>query len=792
MASKGGGRCSKLNLDVFKEKDCNGDFISIWCIAGKKPEEAICTICNTTINCTHHGSSAVKRHAGNKKHIDDCNKNRNKDGVLMKPSQKRIEFVDKKGIQYELTHAEKVSAAEVQFAVALATKGIQYAFSDVATMLFPKMFTDSKIAKDFTCCKTKASYLISDGLGPHFKENLLNEIRNNEVFYSLIVDETPLPEKRCQQFDLLIRFYSNFDGRVTTQHLQSSHIGHGTADVMFDVVNNVLEELPKDKLLCFFSDGPNVMKRLKTKVKDLNDKMLDIPTCCLHKVHNSFSTALSAFGDDVELLIIDLYYYFKHSSAKSDDFRSLQSQLDLPEKVLVKHCSSRWLTLEHSITRFLEMFDLIITFFKNNKSSRDSVRHKRIQQALKDNLLLPKALFIKNVSGVLNAFLEPFQTEAPLVHILYDEMYILLKTLLGRFLKSDVNADGKNIADNTTEDKKSILSLKGPQLKLIDVEKGVLWKSDSTIDIGMDTTNAMKGLSSSERNTMLKGARAFYIACTKKLLKTLPLDNKLLSHLQVLHPIMKKEETSLKSIKYLGLNTPTVISPAEVSLLQDEWNRVRAEPDVANDKDQYVRIDDYWKHYFLMKDNFGNTKFPLITKLFKAILCVPHGSADVERGFSINKNILENRSNLTEASVNGLRQVISHVKRIGGLENFTVDRATIKVARAAYKNYSSRLERQKEQEAKKKRKEPDSRSSEEEELKALETVLEKKVKASQELLETAEKNISEGLKKKNMFMIENGHKLLSEAKSTIATNLTELEETRKKLSLLKPSKKCKK
>ena len=77
----------KLNPEVFKEKDENGDVIGVWCIAGSKPYEALCYICNVTINCSNHGVSAVKRHAKNMKHKGRCNNNRKEDGALKIPSQ---------------------------------------------------------------------------------------------------------------------------------------------------------------------------------------------------------------------------------------------------------------------------------------------------------------------------------------------------------------------------------------------------------------------------------------------------------------------------------------------------------------------------------------------------------------------------------------------------------------------------------------------------------------------------------------------------------------------------------
>ncbi len=57
----------------------------------------------------------------------------------------------------------------------------------------------------------------------------------------------------------------------------------------------------------------------------------------------------------------------------------------------------------------------------------------------------------------------------------------------------------------------------------------------------------------------------------------------------------------------------------------------------------------------------------------KNVLIIAHGNADVERGFSINSNIItENRALLSEASINGLRLVYDGVKYFGSGSAHTV------------------------------------------------------------------------------------------------------------------------
>lgn len=154
------------------------------------------------------------------------------------------------------------------FCTSVAVHNLPYAFGDTATSIFPMMFEDSSIAKDFKCKSTKVSYLISDGLGPYFEEKLINEIYKAQCYYTVQIDETPIPEKRVNQLDILLRYFADNNGKVVVRHWETCDIGSATADKIIACVQTSLESLPSDKLLSAFSDGPNVMKSFKTKMMD--------------------------------------------------------------------------------------------------------------------------------------------------------------------------------------------------------------------------------------------------------------------------------------------------------------------------------------------------------------------------------------------------------------------------------------------------------------------------------------------------------------------------------------------
>ena len=74
---------------------------------------------------------------------------------------------------------------------------------------------------------------------------------------------------------------------------------------------------------------------------------------------------------------------------------------------------------------------------------------------------------------------------------------------------------------------------------------------------------------------------------------------------------------------------------------------------------EFHNLSSYWlllEPCFVISTTHGQLKYPTLAKLIKSVLIIPHGNADVKRGFSINENMVtQNRSKLSNSSINGLR-----------------------------------------------------------------------------------------------------------------------------------------
>ncbi|KAH7958056.1 hypothetical protein HPB51_027959 [Rhipicephalus microplus] len=92
--------------------------------------------------------------------------------------------------------------------------------------------------------------------------------------------------------------------------------------------------------------------------------------------------------------------------------------------------------------------------------------------------------------------------------------------------------------------------------------------------------------------------------------------------------------------------------------------------------------------------NADDTKIAVVcdTKIIKALLSLPHGNADAERGFSENKNLLDGRSSLSIASINGMRQVKSFFQHYDGdATKLPLNPYLLKSVRQARAKYTQRL-----------------------------------------------------------------------------------------------------
>ena len=137
----------------------------------------------------------------------------------------------------------------------------------------------------------------------------------------------------------------------------------------------------------------NINAKLKQCFKR---QLVNTGSCQLHVVHNTFRKGLESYGEDIENLCIDLFYFFKLSAARREDFLKIQQKLDMDEGVK-------------------DQFPALLEYFKKlpeaDKKIKGNERYRRIMNFLTSPETMVQLYFLESLKPVFDQFLQLFQTE---------------------------------------------------------------------------------------------------------------------------------------------------------------------------------------------------------------------------------------------------------------------------------------------------------------------------------------------------------------------------------------------
>ena len=117
---------------------------------------------------------------------------------------------------------EDVFVAEVLWAVKTVVSHYSTSSSANTGNLFQRMFTDSRIAQNFSCGKTKCFYLINFGLASYFHDIWMSKLRQSSVKYVISFDESFNIGLQSEQMDVTIWFWDNQENKVADTLIPST------------------------------------------------------------------------------------------------------------------------------------------------------------------------------------------------------------------------------------------------------------------------------------------------------------------------------------------------------------------------------------------------------------------------------------------------------------------------------------------------------------------------------------------------------------------------------------------
>ena len=154
-----------------------------------------------------------------------------------------------------------VLKAEIYWALHTVMSSHSARSTDKVSDLFPKMFPDSPIAKEFSIAKDKMGYVITFGLYPFFSCQLMGQVKLCDWFV-VSFDETYNNILSKEQMDVVVKFFCEDTQMARTRYLSSQFMGRATAYDIQKHLESALEKLDLKKLLQVSMDGPNTNLRV--------------------------------------------------------------------------------------------------------------------------------------------------------------------------------------------------------------------------------------------------------------------------------------------------------------------------------------------------------------------------------------------------------------------------------------------------------------------------------------------------------------------------------------------------
>ena len=627
----------------------------------------------TEISISGLGVTALNIHSKGKKHSLKCPANSQAE-ITFAPLEKDSEKGNndpKENSKMQTTIdslliRENTVAAEIRWALESLMSSYSYNSCSSKTELFSAMFSDSNIAEQFSMGKTKCAYYITHGIAPYFKRNFMDSLKQ-VPFYAVSFDESYNKAIKQGQMDLHIRYWDIETDRVKVQYLDSSFMGKSSAKDVFEHFKSCTETIDDLKLLQVYSDGPNVNLAFLNLLNESRSeselsKLLDIGTCSLHSVHNAFQHGEKASNWNIKKHLSAMSKIFYESPSRRSDYEKLTSstKADFP----LPFCTTRWTENAKVAKKAQEVWQKmlqLLDFWKGlpkskqpgqgkqggNKSYETLLSHKN------DPLILVKLRFFEEIANNLNEFLVRFQTSAPMLPFLVDSLESLTRNFAERLILPDVLEKANNTYNLCQID----FTDKNIQKPLYEVSFG--------IDHDLRILKKEGKVTDSKINAFKVEAKMFVAKLCSYIIEKSPLNSYFARSARSISPINlaeipdaceKRFQNLLKKLVDTKQIPSTLADKAKQEFRKFKSNIVRENKAIFRNYDiDKNQLDEFYSEY--LKDNAQYESFYYVIKI---VLTMFHGQADVERGFSVNKNLTV--ENMSEESLIAQRFVKDHMK----------------------------------------------------------------------------------------------------------------------------------
>ena len=294
--------------------------------------------CLCDFSVSSGGFNDVKRHIESQKHKEFSK--------CMEGQSSMMSFSKKDSLE------DQVTKAELYFTTFIAEHNLSFLTADHFTKVCKVMFPDSKIALGYASGRTKTAAIIKHALAPAVNSEVIHNCQTSP--FTRLCDGGNDQWDR-KYFAIMVKYWDKKLCTVVTRFLAMSVCNVATAQALFDAMEGELNShsIPWCNVIGFASDTDSVMvgahNSVLSRLRQKQPKVFSFGCIC-HLAALCSVAGLKKLPVSVDELLIDIFYHFKHSSKRWAEFSEILQEFDeiKPLRVL-KHCSTRWLSLKRCI-----------------------------------------------------------------------------------------------------------------------------------------------------------------------------------------------------------------------------------------------------------------------------------------------------------------------------------------------------------------------------------------------------------------------------------------------------------
>ena len=435
---------------------------------------------------------------------------------------------------------------------------------------------------------------------------------------------------------------------------------HATANDLLenfsDVINNVdggnrMIQVSMDGLLTNWKFFNSLQK---ARVKKERHNLIDIGSCSLYIIHGAFKTGAESSGWNMKVILKGAFTILHDTPARREDNISVTGE----ERFPLFLCATRWVEDTVVANRLIEIWDSIIKivrYWKKLPKSKQpaSKNFLKVQEAVNDKFAVSKFQFFSFVGSLFQSFLTKYEISWPMLPYLYDELKELVRNVLQLYVKYEVIEKCKTASDYkqiSLSEKSNIVS----KLKL---------NTRRAADITIAKMKHQDIASKSEIATYKQECLSFLLSTTKKLFEKTPLGSSVVhyasclipSHVTNLASSSESFKQLMNQLVYLKILPGKTRDKALIRFSNFNLSCVKEEPEKITSFDpKKQRIDGFYFHSLTNISEHNE-----LCDVLKLTFTISHGQANVERGFFLSKNLLN--QNVEAVIITSRRNVNNHL-----------------------------------------------------------------------------------------------------------------------------------